>query len=133
MSKPADFIQKWREQGHPFHPPATVDAVKHTFSHCGLHATQDILEFYLACDGMSDFGAGLIRFWPLAEIAARAPDRSKYGVLFADYLLESELYRLKPKDEYTTLVYRDYFGGSEPQLVSQSLGEFLQRVDTENL
>ncbi|MDG9671614.1 SMI1/KNR4 family protein [Hahella sp. CR1] len=133
MSKPADFIQKWREQGHQFHPPTTSEAIKLVFSRLGMAATQDILEFYLECDGMSDCGAGLVRFWPLAEIEANAQYTNEFGVLFADFLLESELFRIKPKDEYSVQVYSDCFDGDKPRLVSQSLGEFMRKIDIDDL
>ena len=51
--------------------------------------------------------------------------RSKFGPIFADYLIGCWCFGLRPVNDETSAVYVDYFDRREPELVTSSLAEFL--------
>lgn len=67
----------------------------------------------------------LWRLWPLSEVDNRKSDANEFGVLFADYLLDSWAYRVKPNDTNTSAVYVDYFDG-RTFLVAETLEQFFE-------
>jgi hypothetical protein len=66
---------------------------------------------------------GMVRLWPLKEVTESA-DRSDFGLLFADYMIDSWCFRLKPVSSAASAVYVDHFNGAAPKLVATSVLEF---------
>ena len=68
---------------------------------------------------------GCLKLWSLQEIEHENTAASEFGPIFADYLLESWCFRLRPIDEETSAVYVDHFDRQPPKRVASSLTEFL--------
>lgn len=67
---------------------------------------------------------GLLRIWPLKEVADQQASDGR--PIFADYLLDSWCFRLHPISPRASEVYVDLFDGQTPQLVANSVLEFLE-------
>jgi len=119
-------VRRWRKEGTTLLSPESPQAIAEAFARVGSTATRDVLEFYSAFGGMEETDDGFLKIWSLSEILAENPERSEFGPLFADYLISCWSFRLKPIDDETSAVYVDHHGGPRPpQLVANSLAEFL--------
>ena len=58
--------------------------------------------------GMEVPDDGMVRLWPLKEVTESA-DRSDFGLLFADYMIDSWCFRLKPVSSEASAVLRRPF------------------------
>jgi hypothetical protein len=97
--------------------------VRRAFAELGAVATEDVVAMYGVSGG--PFEDGLWVFWSLDELAARNRDGDFGGVAFADFLIDSEVYTLHPRDAATSEVREGTSG--EDRLVAASLAEFIMR------
>jgi hypothetical protein len=119
-------VRRWRKEGVTLLPPESPQAVVEAFARVGSIATREVLEFYSEFGGMEPMDDGCLKIWSLSEIVADNSEHSEYGPLFADYLLSSWSFRLKPVNGETSAVYVDYHNDPQlPKLVTNTLAEFL--------
>ena len=100
------------------------DEVRRTFADLGSTITPDVLAMYQAIGGMENMDGELFRIWPLAEVRSEQGQKSGAGILFADYLIGSWCYRVRPVDSARSAVYIDYFDHRGPLLVAESVEAF---------
>ncbi len=116
---------RWEsEKVEPF-PPEDAKRVLAAFASLGAVATLDVIALYGAIGGMGHMDNAYWRLWPLDEV--RTQERSEHGVVFSDYLISCWEYRLKAVSPEHSAVYVDYFGGTAPQMVAESLESFLEQ------
>jgi len=123
---PQTLVRRWRKEGITLLPPESSQAIAEAFARVGSVATRDVLELYSEFGGMEPMDDGSLKIWSLAEILADNAERSEFGPIFADFLISSWSFRLKPVDADSSAVYIDHHGGPRPpELVAKSLAEFL--------
>jgi hypothetical protein len=118
------LIERWRREGTVVLPPISAEHVRETFAALGSVATADVVALYGLLGGMENPDDAVWRPWPLAEVRAQKLNRSAYGVLFSDYMVDCWGYRLRPRDNETSAVLIDRFGEHEPAVVAHSLSAF---------
>jgi len=84
------LLSQWRSEALVVLPPAPEEAIREAFESAGSVATKDVIELYSKLGGMEVMDSALWRLWSLAEIQSENTDRSISGVLFSDYLMNSE-------------------------------------------
>jgi hypothetical protein len=123
---PQTLVRRWRKEGITLLPAESAQAIAEAFAGVGSIATPDVLEFYSEFGGMEPMDDGFLKIWSLSEIVAENAERSGFGPLFADYLISSWSFRLKPVGAERSAVYVDHHSGTKPpELVANSLAEFL--------
>jgi hypothetical protein len=90
------LIRRWASQDVGSLPAERAGAVAETFAVLGSIATADVIHMYSISGGMENMDNEYWRYWPLSEIRAENKESSPFGILFADYLISSWCYRLKP-------------------------------------
>lgn len=118
---------KWRAQKIALNPGKSSQEVAALFAGLGQCApADDVISLYAKFDGMQEMenDAGL-RIWSLAEILAGNKEFSPYGIIFADHLMDSWVYRVKPETQSHSAVYIDYIDSTKvPVQLFNSLREF---------
>ena len=128
MHSLAELIQRWRRANCAILPGEPEARVREVFARVGSEATPDVIAMYGAIGGLPEADGQLWRLWSLAEVEAANAERSKFGVLFADYFICGWCYRLRPTGNGISEVYMD----DPPQLVVGSLAEYFDeylRID----
>ena len=120
------LIAKWRSEAVQEVPPESAANVQSAFQSLGYAASSDLIELYAQIGGMQMMDNNYFRLWPLAEIRKENTSPSLQGVLFADYLLDSWRYRVRPVSESESAVYVDFCDGKLPQPVETNLNDFLR-------
>lgn len=115
---------RWKIQNTGHLSPHEESIVTSTFSDARITAPADLIALYGAIGGMEVHDDKLWRLWPLHEVAERKGESNEFGVLFSDYLIDSWGYRVKPNDAGSCAVYVDYYNGTDPILVANTLAEF---------
>ena len=119
-------VAKWLGEPVQELPAANASDVQAVFEALGYTASSDVIALYERIGGMQSMDENYFRLWPLAQVREENASRSPHGVLFADYLINSWCYRVKPVSETEGSVYVDHFDGSPPLLVGRSLDEFFR-------
>ncbi len=122
------LIQRWRDEGAELLPPESAEAIHAAFRSAGHNATPDIIEFYSAFGGMKSSDGQILHVWTLAEI--RHQPHSIHGVVFADHMIFTWAYRLKPLSDSVSGVYIDHFDDAAPVPIANSLESFVERYFT---
>jgi hypothetical protein len=117
------LIERWKEQGITPSPPYSASKVREAFATAGAVATQDVIETYTRIGGAFD-GDVVWELWSLDDILKRNEERSPFGVMFSDYLIDCWGYRLLPSSQATSAVYVDYFDRAQPAMIAESMEEF---------
>ncbi len=125
MNSLRTLLLRWSLEDVGPRPPESRASVEKTFAAVGYRATSDVVHLYGEIGGMDIGDNHLWRLWPLPEVAAQEPTDS--GVQFADYMLSSWLYRLRPISAEESAVYVDFVDGTAPALVAASLEDFFSR------
>lgn len=123
----------WESEKVQPYPPEGPARVTEAFASLGAVATPDVIALYGALGGMDEMDSEYWRLWPLDEVRAQEP--SEHGVVFSDYCISCWEYRLKAVGPSHSAVYVDYFDGTAPQMVAESLESFLEQyaVDARRL
>jgi len=139
----ANIIGYWKRSGIDIRSGATPEEVGSFQRKHGVVLGRDVLEYFLAVDGSSDWAmdAEHYRFWPLAEVvpvheALDAGDgkacsnRMSYPncFVFADHLINSWMYavRLSTDPKQSTEVYRVVPNGEVGRPISTSFRQFME-------
>ena len=126
MILPQTLLRRWKKEGIALLPPESSQAIVDAFARVGSMATREVFEFYSEFGGMEPMDDGCLKIWSLSEIIAENSERSEFGPLFADYLLSSWSFRLRPVNAETSAVYVERHDESQSlELVANSLAEFL--------
>jgi hypothetical protein len=119
------LVERWPSEGVLELPPESESAVRAAFSSVGGQATEDLLELYAQIGGMGMMDNSYFRLWPLSEVKQENVPSSSHGTLFADYLIDSWRYRVKPVSKTQSAVYVDFYDNKPPKLVANSIKDFL--------
>lgn len=122
------LVRRWDSEQCRLLPPVRAEDIVAAFDALGSRATADVVELYEWCGGMEQMDNNYWRLWSLAEMTERNAERGEFGPIFADYLIDSWCYRLKPLNSSESAVYLDYYNGSTPFLLAASLKEFVERL-----
>ena len=116
---------RWESEHVEPLPPEDPARVCAAFASLGAVATPDVIALYGVIGGMGQMDNAYWRLWPLDEVMGQEP--SGHGVVFSDYCISCWEYRLKAVGLGHSAVYVDYFGGTAPQMVAESLESFLEQ------
>ena len=117
------LLTSLRREGIALLPPESAESIAAAFARGGAIATPDVFYVYSAVGGMEVMDEGFMRIWPLKEVKnQRASD---CGLIFADYLLDSWCFRVRPLGPDASGVYIDRFDGLPLQLIATNVLEFL--------
>lgn len=124
------LVTRWRaESNTPLLESATADAVRATFSALGVPATPDVCEFYSIVGGMEECCPDdrMFEFWSLERIATENSESPWEFVWFADWLISSHLYALRPVSDSQSAVYIDHKcdRNTPPEFLADILYEFV--------
>jgi hypothetical protein len=126
-----DLIDRWHAEGLHFLPAASEVEVRNVFRAIGAEATADVITLFTSIGGMGEMDKEFWRLWTLDEIKSENTEHSPNGVLFSDYLVASWCFRLKANSDGTSAVLVDYFDGSDPVVVANTLSEFFRLYSTD--
>lgn len=84
----------------------------------------ETVALYTFLGGMEMMDNLLWRMWSLEEIESASREKSEFGVLFADFLIDSHVYRLRQADRQHSEVWVEGFDLGPPVLIAKSLTEF---------
>ena len=122
------FASKWVKEKLGVHHGREDQAIIECFEKNGVTPSKDLLTLYKVVDGKDSMDSEHFRLWSLEEINTENGRRdekeqtAKYGVLFADFLINSSRYRVNNKGE----VLMDDFINSETGHKWNSVSEFFQ-------
>ena len=119
------LLRRWNTERVKLLPPELPANVEAVFERLGSKATRDVVELFSLLGGMDKMDDGYLKLWSLQEMESENTVRSEFDPIFADYLISSWCFRLRPIDEATSAVYVDHFDLRPPELVASSLTEFL--------
>lgn len=117
------LLQAWQRQSLVL-PPELPEKVREVFRRCGAEPTAQVIQMYSMLGGMSEMDDEHWRLWSLAEVEKENAERSPFGLLFSDYLIDSWCFRLKTGECGEMEVYLDAFDGQVPRRVAGCLQEF---------
>ena len=126
MKELPQLVARWLSEAVQEVPPESAENVKGAFQSLGQAASTDLVALYEQIGGMQMMDNNYFRLWPLSEIREENASPSPQGVLFADYLLDSWRYRIKPISEGESMVYVDHCDGKLPLPVGKNLQDFLR-------
>ena len=121
-------VQQWTARNFSILPPASKINIEQAFAdHDGI-VPQDIAELYRLTAGMSDHSTDnyMWSLWSLDRVIAHRNEcgsTSQY-VSFADFMISSHLYSVKPVNALTSEVYMEYNG--KYNIVAESLEKFFE-------
>jgi len=126
-----DLIDGWHAVSLRLLPAASEVEVRKVFRAVGAEATTDVIALFTSIGGMGEMDKEFWRLWTLDEIRSENTEHSANGVLFSDYLIASWCFRLKATSDGTSAVLVDYFDGSDPVVVANTVGEFFRLYSTD--
>src|SRR3569833_4336335 len=90
------LIARWR--ANPGHVKPACDAadVRRVFEQLGSMATEDVVQMFTRCGGLSEMDGESWEFWSLDRIADENRETPRRGVVFADYLINCSGLLLRP-------------------------------------
>lgn len=118
------LVRRWDKEGTTYLPPETRESVEAAFASVGARATTDIIQLYSVIGGLESMDGAYLAIWPLKQFREENAEPSEYGPLFADYLICSWCYRLKPRNEHESEIHADLFDG-EMRRIAPTLAELL--------
>jgi hypothetical protein len=121
-----DVLKRWRSEGVSLLPPADEASVIAAFDKTGRRYSRDVVALYCATGGMAG-GESDARAWSLWRLEQVVSENSSYErphLLFADFLIHSQLYCFRYESEERSSVCVDYFSGEEPEVLAGSVAEF---------
>ena len=121
----AQLVAKWLNEAVQELPPENTEDVMTAFQSVGQAVSADVIALHSQIGGMQMMDENYFRLWPLSEIRDLNISPSPHGVLFADYLIDSWQYRIKPISASESMVYVDHCDGKVPQPVGENLQDFL--------
>lgn len=121
-----EVIGKWRAERITLLPPADAAHVTSTLDRTGRKYSLDVANFYCAFGGMKggESDSYLMSFWPLDEVIVENSRYARPHLLFADFLIHSHCYCFRYEDDGRSSVCVEYFDGSEPERIADSVAEF---------
>jgi hypothetical protein len=122
-------LEKWKSAGVSLVPLPEGGVIDQSFQAAGLAVGSDFVEFYATVGGMTDSETDpdLWSCWNVEKILQESQSYEREGVLFADWCIHSHLHLVRRESATRSSVWVDFFSDEEPQKVSDSLDEFLER------
>ncbi len=121
-------IEKWQREGIHLLPPLAEAQVTDVLDSIDRAISKDVRQIYTAVGGMAEGEMDGLMFslWSLERVVSENEKYNTSYLLFADFLIDSHLYCLRYKNDDESSVHIDYFDGSEPRCVAQSVSEFFE-------
>ncbi len=122
-------LERWKSAGVSLAPMLTRSDIEQRFNAAGLDVGSDFVEFYVAVGGMTDYAtdSDLWSCWSIEKILHERQSYKRKGVLFADWCIHSHIHIVRRESATRSSVWVDFFSDDEPQKVSDSLVDFLER------
>jgi hypothetical protein len=127
------LVTQWRrEDNTPLNLPNSPPVVRAVFDALGSSATRDILDFYAIVGGMENGNPDdrMFELWCLDRVATENAESPWEYVWFADWLISSHLYALRPVSETHSAVYIDHKCDRKtaPEFLTDSVYDFANRL-----
>ena len=118
-------VEQWRREGVELLPACEENEVIQKLGSLDHMLSRDVVDLYCTTGGMADgeMDEKGWSLWPLERVVEEHRLFPLPTLAFADFLIDSHLYRLKWESVETSSVYIDY-GVGEPKQVADSLDEF---------
>ena len=99
------------------------------FRAAGLDPAEDFIAFHAIVGGMTDgeMDSDLWSCWGLEKVVAEATKYPRPGIPFGDWLIHSYIHVARAESAILSSIWVDCFSGGEPEKVSDSLEDFLDR------
>ena len=122
-------LEKWKSADVPLAPMLERAVIEQRFRTAGLDVGGDFVEFYATVGGMTDSAtdSDLWSCWSIEKVLQEAQTYEREGVLFADWCIHSHIHLVRRESATRSSVWVDFFSDDEPQKVSDSLDDFLER------
>ena len=122
-------LEKWKSAGVSLAPALERAVIKERLQTAGLNVGSDFAEFYVTVGGMTDSAedSDLWSCWSIEKILHETQSYKREGVLFADWCIHSHIHLVRRESATRSSVWVDFFSDDEPQKVSDSLDDFLER------
>jgi hypothetical protein len=122
-------FEKWKSAGLSLAPPLERAVIEQRFQTASLDVGSDFVEFLVTVGGMTDSeeDSDLWSCWSIEKILREAQSYKREGVLFADWCIHSHIHLVRRDSATRSSVWVDFFSDDEPQKVSDSLEDFLER------
>ena len=103
--------------------------IEQRFQTAGLDVGSDFVEFLVTVGGMTDSedDSDLWSCWSIEKIVRETQSYKREGVLFADWCIHSHVHLVRRKSATRSSVWVVFFSDDEPQKVSDSFDDFLER------
>jgi len=124
-----EFKSKWDLEKLDVRTGNTAAEIIDCFEYFGVSPSDQLINLYTTLDGKDEMDGEHFRLWSLQEIredndsVEKCERTRKYGVIFADYLVNCWCYRISKTGE----IFIDYFSDDRPpELRAISLLEFFK-------
>jgi hypothetical protein len=121
------LLPQWNKQNLECVPPVSSDEIRRIFTELGSKATSDVVLLYSTVGGMGMMDNEMWTLWDFWTLKHENIQHSASvgSVLFADFLMSSWQYRLKPNADDTSSVYLE-LAENNTILIASSLLTFFQ-------
>ena len=121
------LIARWRSDPGTVIPGRDAGDVRRVFEQLGSWATEDVVQLFTHCGGLSGMDGEMWEFWTLERIVDDNLEMPRKGVLFADFAVNCIFLLLRPVDAATSDVWRCDFGDAVPTRIAPSVAAFVER------
>ena len=122
-------LEKWKSAGVSLAPLLERTVIEQRFQTAGLDVGSDFVDFYATVGGMTGYeeDSDLWSCWSIEKILQETQSYKREGVFFADWCIHSHIHLVRRESVTQSSVWVDFFADDEPQKVSDSLDDFLER------
>jgi hypothetical protein len=129
----SELIDRWRvETDTPLMPPVSDAEIRRVFRCLGHAPTADVCQLFSLTGGMPKNCSDdrMLELWCLDRIAEENAESPWEFLWFADWLIASHLYALRPVSPTTSAVYIDHQCDRKtaPERVADSLQDFVSKL-----
>lgn len=123
-------IQLWKREDLRLLPPIEESFIKARLGDLGRACSSDVLALYRLTGGMEegDSDSQMFSLWSFQKAIAQTAGYTQPYILFADFLIDSQLYCFRYENQERSSVVVDYVNGKEPELVAESVEEFFTQM-----
>jgi hypothetical protein len=122
-------LEKWKSAGVSLAPLQESAVIKERLQTAGFNVGSDFVEFLVTVGGMTDYeeDSDLWSCWSIERILRETQSYKREGILFADWCINSHIHLVRRESSTRSSVWVDFFSNDEPQKVSDSLDDFVER------
>ena len=127
-----DLLQSWQQAGVCIKPPLPSSELHRIFAELGIVLTRDVAEFYSIVGGMPTGCPDdhMFELWGPDRIKEENSKSRWAYCWFADWLISSHHYALKPVNSERSAVFIDHHCDRDtpPELLTDSLYQFADQL-----